>query len=60
VNKITCDMCKDLMPLVKDGIASEDSRLAVTEHLKECEDCKKGECKKHEVSESVSILDWFA
>ena len=41
MNKITCDVCKDLMPLVKDGIASEDSRLAVIEHVKECENCKK-------------------
>jgi len=40
VNKITCEICKDLMPLVKDGIASEDSRLAVEEHVKECENCK--------------------
>ena len=41
MNKITCDICKDLMPLVKDGIASEDSRRAVIEHVKECEICKK-------------------
>lgn len=41
MNKITCDMCMDLMPLVKDGIASEDSRLAVEEHIKTCESCKK-------------------
>lgn len=41
MNKITCDMCKDLIPLVKDGIASEDSRLAVEEHSKTCESCKK-------------------
>ncbi len=41
MNKITCDMCKDLIPLVKDGIASADSCLAVKEHLKECEECKK-------------------
>ena len=41
MNKITCDICKDLMPLVKDGIASEDSRLAVIEHVKECKNCKK-------------------
>ena len=41
MNKITCDICKDLLPLVKDGIASEDSRLAVEEHVKECEECKK-------------------
>ncbi len=40
MNKISCDICKDLIPLVKDGIASEESRLAVEEHLKECETCK--------------------
>ncbi len=41
MNKITCDMCRDLIPLVKDGIASEDSRLAVKEHMESCEVCKK-------------------
>ena len=41
MNKITCDICMDLMPLVKDGIASEDSRLAVEEHIQACETCKK-------------------
>lgn len=40
MNKITCEICKDLLPLVKDGIASEDSRLAVEEHIKVCESCK--------------------
>ena len=33
MNKITCDMCIDLMPLVQDGVASEDSRNAVLQHL---------------------------
>jgi len=41
VNKITCDMCKDLIPLVKDGIASKDSYLAVEEHVANCENCRK-------------------
>lgn len=41
MNKITCDMCKDLIPLVKDGIASADSCRAVKEHVKECEVCKQ-------------------
>lgn len=41
MNKITCDMCMDLIPLVKDGIASEDSKQAVEAHLKTCEACKK-------------------
>jgi len=41
MNKITCDMCMDLIPLVKDGIASEDSKQAVEAHLETCEACKK-------------------
>lgn len=41
MNKITCDICMDLMPLVKDGIASEDSRMAVEEHIRNCGDCRK-------------------
>ena len=39
MNRITCDICMDLIPLVKDGIASEDSRVAVEEHIKDCPDC---------------------
>ena len=39
MNKITCDICMDLMPLVQDGVASEDSVKAVTEHLASCPDC---------------------
>ena len=40
MNKISCDMCIDLMPLVQDGVASEDSRNAVLLHLQECPDCR--------------------
>ena len=40
MNKITCYMCIDLMPLVQDGVASEDSRNAVLQHLQECPDCR--------------------
>lgn len=39
MNEISCDICMDLMPLVQDGIASEDSRKAVEEHVKNCESC---------------------
>lgn len=39
MNKISCEMCMDLMPLVHDGVASEDSRLAVELHMKSCPDC---------------------
>ncbi len=39
MSKISCDMCMDLIPLVKDGVASEDSCKAVHEHLAECDAC---------------------
>ncbi len=61
MNKITCDICKDLMPLVKDGIASEDSRLAVEEHVKECEECKKmfGETAEQSLVPNVELEEEF-
>lgn len=36
-----CDLYMDLMPLVKDGAASEASRAALEAHLKECEMCRE-------------------
>ncbi len=38
--KFTCDVVTDLYPLYKDGLASADSREAIKEHLKECEECR--------------------
>ena len=35
------DVIRDLMPLCIDGIASEKSREAVSEHIAECSDCAK-------------------
>ena len=40
MNKISCDVCLDLMPLVKDNVASEASRKLVEEHIEICEECK--------------------
>lgn len=37
---ISCDVVFDLIPLVKDNVASEDSIKLVSEHLKSCENCK--------------------
>ena len=37
--QLSCDMCMDLMPLVKDGVASEDSRKAVLDHMENCPFC---------------------
>lgn len=40
MNKISCNTCLDLMPLVIDGVSSEDSKSLVEEHISECEECK--------------------
>ncbi len=37
---LSCDMCMDLLPLVQDGIASEDSCQAVQQHLAHCPQCR--------------------
>lgn len=38
---ISCDVIMDLIPLVKDNVASADSVDIVTEHLKSCEKCRR-------------------
>ena len=40
MNEISCEMCMDLMPLVNDGVASNDSRCAVENHIKSCDTCR--------------------
>lgn len=37
---LPCDICRDLLPLVRDGVASEASRRAVEEHVAHCEACR--------------------
>lgn len=39
--KYDCEMIQDLIPLVKDGIASEKSEAAVSQHIKDCAVCKR-------------------
>ncbi len=41
MNKINCEICMDLLPLVIDGVASEQSEQAVVEHTESCESCKE-------------------
>ena len=38
--RLSCDVYRDLIPLVNDGVASEDTCQLVEEHLKECEACR--------------------
>jgi len=38
--KLPCNIVQDLLPLYEDGLCSEESRIAIEEHLKECESCR--------------------
>ena len=38
--KYECEIIQDLIPLVKDGIASEKSRAAAVQHINECPVCR--------------------
>lgn len=40
MNAITCEICMDLMPLVHDGVASQDSIDAVKYHIQTCPECR--------------------
>lgn len=55
---ITCDIISDLIPLVKDGVASDDSIIIVNEHIKSCEKCM-AEFQTFEATkfEQISIKD---
>ena len=37
---ISCGICRDLLPLVRDGVAGEESRAAVESHVARCESCR--------------------
>ncbi len=39
--KLSCDTIKDILPLVAENLASEDTEKLVNEHLKDCLKCKK-------------------
>jgi len=41
MERMHCDIVKDLLPLYVDDVCSEKSRMVIEEHLKECEECKK-------------------
>ena len=40
---LPCEVIRDLLPLVQDGVASEESSLLVREHLATCECCKNND-----------------
>jgi hypothetical protein len=49
---ISCNIILDLIPLVKDGVASDDSAIIVNEHIKICESCKS----EFETTDAINTL----
>ena len=41
MNRVSCDVIKDLIPLYAEDMLSEDSSKLVEEHLDACEECRK-------------------
>ena len=41
MQKVTCDVIKDLMPLYVDDVLSNDSQKLVEEHIAECDKCRE-------------------
>lgn len=41
IKKIPCYIVSDLIPLYQDEILSEETKEAIDEHLKQCNDCRK-------------------
>ena len=41
MNKISCEIIKDLLPLYYDNVCSNDSKLLVEKHISECTSCRK-------------------
>lgn len=63
MNKIPCDVVRDLLVLYEDNVCSEESRQLIEEHIAECEECKElYEMTKKEIpvkdafDETVEIL----
>ena len=59
---MTCDVIRDLMPLCADGVASEESRAAVEEHIRTCAACRalyESMCAPVEAQEPAKEPDYM-
>ena len=39
MTRISCEVARDLLPLYCDDVCSQESRILIDEHLKNCSDC---------------------
>lgn len=59
---INCEVVKDLLPLYHDDVVSDITKKIVSEHLKECEYCKKeyqSICKSMPKDENINTDEMF-
>ena len=59
---MTCEVIRDLLPLCADGVASEESRAAVEEHIRTCDECRtlyESMCKPVEAQEAPKEPDYM-
>lgn len=54
MNKITCEIIKDLLPLYIDDVCSDDSKYILEEHISHCESCKK---ELENIKSELSLID---
>ncbi len=55
--KVSCEIIKDLLPLYKDELCSDESKKMIDEHLLECEKCKRElELMNEEINISEEII----
>lgn len=53
-----CQIVQDLIPLVNDGIASEESQKFVYKHCEECEECRSLLTEAPQYDESALRMKW--
>lgn len=56
--KISCNIIQDLIPLVNDGVASEESMQLVMEHCQECKTCQELVKEKSIINEQNLEAKW--
>ena len=53
MNKLPCEVVMDLIPLIKDHVASKESEELVRAHIRECDNCRQ----YYELLEDTSFDD---
>lgn len=59
---MTCEVIRDLLPLYADGVASQESRTLVEEHIRTCDECRalyEKMCAPVEVPTTEEELDYM-